>query len=98
MLEAISIVQEDIARDLYDRVASHQEEITRLIQEFDKHEIDTSVHLDAYEQTRRSQTPKLGATIYPQPPTTPHKADEEEAGDTDSEEGHQGEPSLFNIL
>ena len=41
--EAISTVHEDIARDLYDMAASHREEIIRLMHEFDKHEIDTSV-------------------------------------------------------
>ena len=44
--EAISTIQEDIAKDLYDMAASHREEITQLMQEFDKHEIDTSVQLD----------------------------------------------------
>ena len=43
MTEAISTVQEDITRDLYDMAASHREEIIRLMHEFDKHEIDTSV-------------------------------------------------------
>ena len=66
--DAISTVQEDIARDLYDMAASRREEITRLMQEFDKHDIDTSVQLDDYEQTRQRQTPEIGASASPQPP------------------------------
>ena len=68
------------------------------MQEFDKHEIDTSVQLDAYEQTRRSQAPELEAPASSQPPTTPHNVDEEDADDTDSEDRDQGEPSSFDIL
>ena len=41
--EAISTVQEEIARDLYEMAAANREEISQLMQEFDKHEIDTSV-------------------------------------------------------
>ena len=41
--EAISTVQEDIAKDLYDMAACHYEEDSRLMQEFDRHEIDTIV-------------------------------------------------------
>ena len=41
--EAISTVQEDIAKDLYDLAACHREEITHIMQEFDKHDVDTTV-------------------------------------------------------
>ena len=41
--EAISIIQEDIARDLFEIAACDQEEVNRLMQEFDKHGIDTNV-------------------------------------------------------
>ena len=52
--EAISMVQEDIAKDLYDMATCHREEVSRLMQEFDKHEIDASVQLDAYEAKGQS--------------------------------------------
>ena len=41
--EAISTVQAEIARDLCDMAATHSEEISQIMQEFDKHEIDTSM-------------------------------------------------------
>ena len=41
--EAILTLQEKIARDLYDMAPAHREGISQLMQEFDKHEIDTSV-------------------------------------------------------
>ena len=44
--EAISIVQEDIAKDLYEMAAYHREEASRIMQEFDKHDVNTVVHLD----------------------------------------------------
>ena len=83
-------------------IATHQEEISQLMQEFDKHEIDTSVQLDGYEQGRKRQTPELGATTFSQPPTTTHTTDqeeveEEETDKMDSEED-EVEPSLFDIL
>mgnify|MGYP006950759745 CR=1 FL=1 len=43
--EAITTVQEDIAKDLYEMVAYHKEEVSRIMQEFDKHDVNTSVHL-----------------------------------------------------
>ena len=46
--EAISTIQEDIAKDLSEIAAYHQEEVNRLIQEFDKHGIETSVQFEAY--------------------------------------------------
>ena len=99
--EAISTVQEDIVRDLYDMAASHREEITWLMQEFVKHEIDTSVQLDCYEQTKRSQTPNLKAPTTSQQPPTAQNADEEEGNaddDTNTDHGDEEEPSLFDIL
>ena len=41
--EAICTIQEDIAKDLSDIAACHQEEVNRLMQEIDKHDIDTVV-------------------------------------------------------
>ena len=57
------------------------------MQEFDKHEVVTSVQLDGDEQTRRSQTPELRAPTSLQPPLSPHNVDEEKADDIDSEDG-----------
>ena len=54
--EAIIVVQDDLAHDLNELAASHREEITRLMQEFEAHDIDTSVKLDAYELDQRKQT------------------------------------------
>ena len=51
--EAIEIIQEDLARVLYELAAIHREEITRLMEEFDAHDIDTSVCLDYYKWERR---------------------------------------------
>ena len=59
--EAISAVEEDIARDLYDLAVGHREEIIRLMQEFDKHDVNTAVQLDAFEAEKQSQTPGLRA-------------------------------------
>ena len=99
--EAISIVQEDIARDLYDMVASHREEITRLMQEFDNHEIDTSVQLDGYEQTRRIQTPELGAPTSSQSPPSPHNTDADntdEDTNTETDNDNEAEPRNRTII
>ena len=65
--EAISIVQEDIAKDLSEIAACHQEEVNRLMQEFNKHDIDTTVQFEAYEAERQRQTPGL---IAPDTATT----------------------------
>ena len=55
--EAISTVQEDIAKDLYDMAVGHREEDSRIMQEFDKHDVNTTVQLDNLEVERWSQTP-----------------------------------------
>ena len=41
--EVISIVREDIAKDLYEMDACHREEVSRIMQEFDKHDVGTTV-------------------------------------------------------
>ena len=51
--EAITPVQEDLARDLYELTAIHREEITHLMEEFDAHDIDMLVRLDGYERQCR---------------------------------------------
>ena len=97
--EAISTVQEDIAKDLYDMAACHREEVSRIMQEFDKHDVDTVVRLDAFEAERQSQTPGLRApeTVAPQP-STEDTRQSTESDDDEEEEMQQHEPSLFDIL
>ena len=58
--EPIATVQEDIAKDMCEIAAFYKEEINRIMQEFDKHDIDTSVQLDHIEAERISKTPGLG--------------------------------------
>ena len=43
--EEISTIQEDIDKDLIDIAACYQEEVNRLMQEFDKHDIDITIQL-----------------------------------------------------
>ena len=95
--EAIAIVQEDIAKDLYEMAACHREEVNRIVQEFVKHDVDTGVQLDKLEAERQSQTPRLGApeTEEPRPSTEDtHKFIESE----DEEDVQQLKPSFFDIL
>ena len=93
--EAISTIQEDIAKDLSDIAAYHEEEVNRLMQEFDKHDIDTTVQFEAYEAERQRQTPGLSApeTTTTSRPSTEHTQQMEESDDDDKHE-----PSLFDIL
>ena len=74
--EAIAAIQADLAHDLYELAASHREEITRLMEEFDAHDIDTSVKLDGYERDRRQQMAEVGAPPASQPPP-PNNEDNE---------------------
>ena len=67
----MSIVQEEIARDLYDMAAAHREEISQLVQEFDKHEIDTSTQLHEYEHL--SWVPQHRHNHQPHPTTLTKK-------------------------
>ena len=92
--EAISTIQEDIAKDLSDIATCHQEEVNRLMQEFDKHDIDTVVHFEAYEAERQRQTLGLSAaeTAITSQPSTKHAQQMEESDDDEHE------PSMFDIL
>ena len=96
--EATSTIQEDIAKGLYDIAVCHQEEVSRLMQEFDKHENDTIVQLEAYEAERQSQTPGLSTPeqVAPSRPSTEHTHQSAESDDDDDTQNH--EPSLFDIL
>ena len=91
----ISTIQEDIAKDLIDIVACHQEEVNRRMQEFDKHDIDIAVQFEAYEAERQRQTPGLNApeTATTSRPSTEHTQQMDEFDDDDKHE-----PSLFDIL
>ena len=73
------------------------------MKEFDAHDIDTSVKLDGNERNQRQQKAKLGApTTQPKPPPQIDNIDREEnsvdENDNDPDQGHEEEPSLFNIL
>ena len=83
--EAISTIQDNNAKDLYDIAACHQEEVNQLMQEFDKHEIDTVVQLKAYEAERQRQTAGLGApkSATSSLPSTEHTHQTEESDDDD---------------
>ena len=96
--EDISIVQEDLARDLYEMATSHREEITRVMEEFDAHDIDTSVKLDGYERKRWQLTAELGAprALVAQPPQT--NDTDNNVNVTDTKHEQEEEPSPFNIL
>ena len=105
--EAIATVQEDIAKDIYEIAAFYKEEINRIMQEFDKHDVDTSVQLDHIEAERVSKTLGLGALETAQPRSsteqTHAETDNEEDTEDDDEDAefeprHEGEPSLFDIL
>ena len=49
------------------------------MQEFDKHDVNTSVHLDNLAAEQRRQTPRLGAPETEKP--TPSTEDEDEEDD-----------------
>ena len=95
--ETITSVQEDLARDLYELASNHREEITCLIEEFDAHDIDTSVCLDGYERERQQQAVELGG------PTDPPQAEHDETIDNDGNRTGtklriEAKSSLFDIL
>ena len=101
--EAISTVQEDIGKDLYEMATCYREEVNRIMQEFDKHDVNISIQLDNIEAERVIKTPKLGPpeSAIPRPSpeeTTKFKNDEDEDEDADNEARQEEEPSLFDIL
>ena len=55
----IDNIQEDIMKDMDEIAAFYREEIQRIMQEFDKHDIGTSVQLDKIEAERTTKTPNL---------------------------------------
>ena len=105
--EAMTMVQEDIATDLYNMAAYFREEVNRIMQEFDKHDVDTSVELDNIEAERVSKTPGLGApdSADPRPSTEEAHEENEDGEDTEDEDEddvgvapQEEETSLFDIL
>ena len=102
--EAIMVVQDDLAHDLNELAGSHREEITQLMEEFDAHDIDTSLKLDSYERDRRQQTIALGPppTSQPQPPhnegNEENRDEEDDNNDSDNEQRQGAKPSLYDIL
>ena len=93
--EAMSTIQEDIAKDFSEIAACHQEEVNRLMQEFDKHDIETAVPFEAYEAERQRQTPRLSV---PDTPTTSRSSTELEKQREESDDDEEPEPSLLDIL
>ena len=105
--EEIDTVQEEIAKDIYEIVVFYKEEINRIMQEFDKHDIDTSVQSNHIEAEKISKTPGLGApeTSKSGPSTAQahHENDIEEDSEDDDEDTEfqtkpKEEPSIFDIL
>ena len=102
----IDTIHEDIIKDM-DKIAGfYREEIQRIMQEFDKHDIGTSVQLDKIEAERTSKTPGLQAPEIIQPEHTTKSEHSKPAPDNDcdiddDEEGmhpRPEEPSIFDIL
>ena len=56
------------------------------MEEYDAHEIDTTVRLGAYEKDHRQQTPELGPNTSKRPSLA--KTTQSEATDTKPEETH----------
>ena len=107
--KAIAIVQEDIAKDLYDMATCHREEASRIMQEFDKHDVNVVIHLDNLAAEQWRQTPGLRAseTEEPRPSTkdtNKFREDDEDEDDNDEDENEGNEheqhhePSLLDIL
>ena len=87
--------------------AYFKEEVNCIMQEFDKHDVDTSVELDNIEAERVSKTPGLGAPDSTEPRPSTEEAhqendDEEDTKDEDDDDDsattQEEEPSLFDIL
>ena len=57
---AIATVQDELAKDIYELSASHREEITKLMEEYDDQHMATTVQFDAYEEERHQQIGELG--------------------------------------
>ena len=103
----MTTVHEDIAKNLYDMATYLREEVNRIMQKFDKHDVDTSVQLDNIEAERVSKTPGLRApdSADPRPSTEIAQQENDEEEDTEDEDDdddsattHEEEPSLFDIL
>ena len=106
----IDTIQEDIIKDMDEIAAFYREEIHRIMQEFDKHDIGTSVQLDKIEAERTSKTPNLQASgrSEPEQPTESQHSkpapnddcdtDEDEDEDIDGIHPRPEEPSIFDIL
>jgi myosin heavy subunit len=108
----IDNIQEDIMKDMDEIAAFYREEIQRIMQEFDKNDIGTSVQLDKIEAERTSKTPGLqapGRSEPEQPTESQHSKpapnddcdtdeDEDEEEDIDGIHPRPEEPSIFDIL
>ena len=81
----MSTVQEDIAKDLYEMAAYFREEVNRIMQEFDQHDVNTSVQLDNIEAERVSKTRGLGALESAEPRPSTEEAHQENDDEEDTE-------------
>mgnify|MGYP000656835513 CR=1 FL=1 len=52
---SINTAWEELANDIYELATKHMEEINKMLDEFEDHQIATAVQLDAYEAERRQQ-------------------------------------------
>ena len=51
----VNMIREELANDIYELATKHMEEINKMLDEFEDHQIATAVQLDAYEAERRRQ-------------------------------------------
>ena len=71
---------------MYELAVNHREQITRLMEEFDFHDIDTLVPLDGYEREHRQETAELGASTN-QPQVEDVESQDKVANVIDTEHG-----------
>ena len=48
----VNMIREELANDIYELATKHMEEINKMLDEFEDHQIATAVQLDAYEGKR----------------------------------------------
>ena len=68
------------------------------MEDFDAHDIDTSVKLDNYEHEQWQQTTELGEPAKSPPQTDNTNGEEYKTIENDTDTEHEEEPSLFDIL
>ena len=89
--DTIAAIQEDIAKDLYEKASRHKEEASQIMQEFDKHDINTSVHLDNLAAEQQRQTLGLGVPEPNKPRTSTEDKDNDDEDNEDDDEEDENE-------